>query len=572
MQTKIDNFAVSLLLIASAVWILFRLHLGVDFSDESWYVATNYRMLLGDRPYVDEIFLMQGFSLVTYPFFRLFGFAGSSEGIVLFGRYLYSALNLLAAVLLVRTLRKYLSWGAQALLVVGWLAFIPYGIPNVSYNTLGLVFVTMGFCALAGRCLYSAPLTTWYAYGLCMGLGLLSHPSNLLVCVVAGFSVLVLERQRKAVALGLYVLGGITVGIIALICYQIPVGALRDNYLLTVVMNKAFNNAPGMEKLFLVLGEAWRHGPWITMLILVAGWHPRLARYRNGICAVTVLLILPLTFWQSRARLGGMGPHGTTFFLGMLAPALVGYLRDRRGALVLVVGGWLPSAVAALATSITSYNGLRSSGVPSLLCASVTLTLVVAWWRQTSPEVQTGRRLHNAFGLVPLALFLALQIYGSARGGFYFEDPIQTLNTRLDSGPFRGLYTSQYKAGLIKEYERVIGEAARPGARIAFYPTFPAGYLMTRMAPLLPTTWGCMGLPANVCWNYVLQRSTENDVWVRVNRFYYFQDKVRENKEPEFFDEKMKHVLQLQTDLEVFTLGKKLDESQSNETEEAESL
>ena len=78
------------LLAATLVGVLLRFRLGVDFTDESWYLAIAQRFALGDKPYVDEIMLMQGASLFTWPFAKLFiAVRGNNDGIVLFFRALY---------------------------------------------------------------------------------------------------------------------------------------------------------------------------------------------------------------------------------------------------------------------------------------------------------------------------------------------------------------------------------------------------------------------------------------------------------------------------------------------------
>jgi hypothetical protein len=57
---------VSLVAIGIVYW---RLYCGIDFTDESFYVAVPYRLVLGARPFVDEISVtQQTAAIVAYPF------------------------------------------------------------------------------------------------------------------------------------------------------------------------------------------------------------------------------------------------------------------------------------------------------------------------------------------------------------------------------------------------------------------------------------------------------------------------------------------------------------------------
>ena len=52
------------LVVATVIW---RIHFGVDFTDESFYVAMALRFARGDRPFVDEVNLTQTASWLAHP-------------------------------------------------------------------------------------------------------------------------------------------------------------------------------------------------------------------------------------------------------------------------------------------------------------------------------------------------------------------------------------------------------------------------------------------------------------------------------------------------------------------------
>ena len=83
--------AVAVALVALALtWR--RLFLGIDLSDEGFYVAVPYRMALGARPFIDEMSMLQTAEFFVYPFVKLYVWlTGGADGIVLFTRHLYLA-------------------------------------------------------------------------------------------------------------------------------------------------------------------------------------------------------------------------------------------------------------------------------------------------------------------------------------------------------------------------------------------------------------------------------------------------------------------------------------------------
>jgi len=53
-------------LVIGATW--YRLFIGVDHTDESLYIATPYRLWLGDRPLIDEYSVVQFSGILLEPF------------------------------------------------------------------------------------------------------------------------------------------------------------------------------------------------------------------------------------------------------------------------------------------------------------------------------------------------------------------------------------------------------------------------------------------------------------------------------------------------------------------------
>src|SRR5687768_17503576 len=99
------------------------------------------RFANGARPFIDELFVNQTGSLLFSPFVFLFlKVSGSTEGLVLFCRFLYLALSLVVAFTAYLALSKRLSKDTARLLSVCVALVVPLQIPNLGYNSLGSLF------------------------------------------------------------------------------------------------------------------------------------------------------------------------------------------------------------------------------------------------------------------------------------------------------------------------------------------------------------------------------------------------------------------------------------------------
>ena len=136
--------AVAVALVALAItWR--RLFLGVDLSDEGFYVAVPYRMALGARPFVDEMSMLQTAGFFVYPFVKLYVWlTGGADGIVLFTRHLYLAWVALVALLAWLGLKTVVRWEHALVASFVCVTFVFVSTTNLSYNTLGAGLLAIG--------------------------------------------------------------------------------------------------------------------------------------------------------------------------------------------------------------------------------------------------------------------------------------------------------------------------------------------------------------------------------------------------------------------------------------------
>ena len=67
-----------------------RLFFGIDFTDESFYIAVPLRFVMGARPLIDETNVVQQTpGIILYPFVKVYVALFGLDGIVLFARHLH---------------------------------------------------------------------------------------------------------------------------------------------------------------------------------------------------------------------------------------------------------------------------------------------------------------------------------------------------------------------------------------------------------------------------------------------------------------------------------------------------
>ncbi len=93
METRYENKTIFLLLTVicfMGLLLCFRSQYGVDFTDESHYLALAKRFSQGDRPFREEWFPAQVIGILLLPFFNIYSrITGGTDGIILAARIVF---------------------------------------------------------------------------------------------------------------------------------------------------------------------------------------------------------------------------------------------------------------------------------------------------------------------------------------------------------------------------------------------------------------------------------------------------------------------------------------------------
>jgi len=136
------------MLLLTGIFLFYKCRYGFGNIDESFYLVTPFRLIQGDALFADEWHLSQMSGVLLMPFVSLYlRLMGNTEGIVLFMRYVYTAVQLLTAAFLYIKLRRY-NWLGAALAAISFALYAPFGIMALSYNSMGIIALVISLVTL----------------------------------------------------------------------------------------------------------------------------------------------------------------------------------------------------------------------------------------------------------------------------------------------------------------------------------------------------------------------------------------------------------------------------------------
>jgi hypothetical protein len=467
--------------VAGAVAVTYsRLFYGVDFTDESFYVAVPYRLVRGARPFVDETDVQElTAAILVYPFVRAYDAVAGVDGIVLFLRQLQFLFSLGVAAAVFASVR--LLVGARRALLIAAMAvlFVPFDIHSLSYDTLGSGLFTAG-CLLSFRSLTGSRRWSLAGGASCLGLAAFAYPPLLLAVAVVGVAGVLLvpsECRRRHCAAAALALGA-PLGALAVLVGLAGFHTVIADY---QHFSQSFGQGGGVGKLAAIAGHEWRQVPLrypllAALALLALCW--RRGRFPVVLPAsVLPLLLLPPRPTSYAASLEYVAS------LGWLALPLLTLVHRRPDARRLFACVWVPALLAGVTTAYSSTNGGTNFALGSLPAAIVCAVYLV-WICEGPPG--TGRALPSAAPLPLLAVAAVLAL--SEVVPVYRDGPISTLTTMVRHGPYAGLLTSASKRDFLFHLdERLAGLGA--ACRVAFLNDFPAGYLLTAARPDANSAW-----------------------------------------------------------------------------------
>ncbi len=468
--------AVAVALVALAVtWR--RLFLGVDLSDEGFYVAVPYRMALGARPFVDEMSMLQTAGFFVYPFVKLYVWlTGGADGIVLFTRHLYLAWVAFVALLAWLGLRTVVRWEHALAASFVCVTFVFVSTTNLSYNTLGAGLLAIGMALGARGATGRGGERRLMGAGIAQALAVLAYPTLVAALPVTAVCLALCTTGRRRRALRAWAIGaGATLAAEALLLAGLGVANVVRCLRWQIGGWRRLNGVGGLPKLWSLLSGVAHHIE-LYPLVVVAALVVYLA-YRRWPAARLALLVAPLALLPFGEQLVS-GADGFGVVYGLAAPFFYLFVPAERRAVAgrLLVWGYLPALAAGLISGYSSANGWLQMDVgllPAMILSGIFLALALA------PRSGDGPALRKALPSLTLACLAGILAVTLVYQYQFLPRavPYSQMTVTLHGGPYAGIRTTASRAAYLEQLSADLSRVAAPSDRLLVFYQTPAFYL-----------------------------------------------------------------------------------------------
>lgn len=473
----------------------FRLQFGVDFTDDAFYAAVPASYVAGNLPFEFENSTQQGAAVLMWPLSWLHArLVGSHLGIILFYRVVLLLLTLLSAGFIYRALRRHASASVAGVLCLLPIAFAPFEIKTLSYNSIGSLCWGTGVLILF---LGAGGLLELVVAGVIFGIGIIAYPSLVLpVLATVPLSAWMVRatserelslrdcaRRQLPFFVSLVVFGILTIIGFSFFGFEAVANVFLRSARLGI-------QSGGIEKLLSVF-EYWvvrikglllsPRGAVFFVFAIWGLWRFRKSRKKGGEVFYS-LLALSFVGCLKRSSLDSL------FNLSVISIAaliLVSFFIDDQSKRLRLMPFFFVSGLcvfASLMFALTSANGAMNSAL-GLLAVPIAALTGISWIIGFG---STGGLFEQLPGIVIASGLMFVQFQN-----VYRDDSIPNLTVRVRSGPFFGLRTSPFKADLLERFQEDLQKVSRNSENktLLVYDNFPAGYLMSPLRPMTAAVW-----------------------------------------------------------------------------------
>ncbi len=491
----------------AALAVYARLYFGIDFTDESYYVALPYAFSLGHRPLQDELAIHQFAGLMLVPAVKAcVAWAGSSDGIVLYMRHLYFGVALLCAYLVTTRFGRVVGRPRATVFAAVLLAWIPFCIPALSYNTIAEFGLLAGLLLVAFGASSRRPRIDLFCGTFALATAAIAYPPLALVAIASCAAGVWLFRRSNPGA-GLVwivtpVLCAAAVWLVAIVIVALRYDAVTNLPRMIELNALVGTQGGGVEKTAALLFEFKREAVFLLALAaILAAAALAFARIRNPrTLALVSVLAGPGVMAASWLYVPHTEPFTTTTFLisglGIAAVAAIRpggpAHRTGHGSPLAIIG--LASLFAGATILWSSANGLRNGALGLAPAALVGLGLLTRAYPR-KPREATDRLAEGysaqSFEAAALAFAASILVFEvlQLHAGVYRDNPIGELSVRIERGPYAGLHTTPARSRFIGELDLVLAGMRADNETVLFFDYFPAGYLFSDLRPSTAALW-----------------------------------------------------------------------------------
>jgi len=448
-------------LVLGFFFLLWKSKYGTGAHDEPFYLTMPHRILKGDGMFSEEWNFGQFSAFLMLPVMKLYLLIkGTTEEIVLGFRYIYIVFQVICTIVVYMNLRKKES---------GWIAawifclFCPYDIMALSYNTMGMAFMTIVGVMLSKEDKNNGK--SWFAVGILFAAAVLCNPFLAVLYFLYTLLVMGMRWKQKRLDHGnengeksregnvsLKAWAYITTGVLLLAAvFMITVlsGSTIQDLLknIPLLMQDPEHTSRSVFAVIKVyLFSFWKVYRWFlpvwAVLLFMACLCRKDSRKRRICFALAA-------FSSILCMLGFLPTIQNSYHFIMVPITACGaasYImtedKDRGSFWYLFVFGIAYSFMANYASN-QGMHAISMAMIPTVVAAVLFIGEFMAQEMRTEKKLQKNVIMVSAVLLFTVQI--GMQVYTKAVHAFW-EEPVWKLQTVIEEGPLKGTVTTSQKA------------------------------------------------------------------------------------------------------------------------------
>lgn len=472
-------------------FLVYRVYFGIDFTDEGWYVAEPYVVAKGAVPIANLWNQSPGFAVPLAVLFKTYLIINKgTEGIILFSRLLYVVWLLGIGVLYVVLIPRTREAGKfNPIIVLMVFSTVCYSLFDINYNTIGLVYLLLA-CLLVLNDTKSLKWKTiqCLAGGVIMARAFIATPA--LCLAVVALAVVLFVRDKKAL---LFYFSGMMIAAALYFGYVIISGwKMSDviNGMYYTLHDYAYFKLPYLQTVFESIEFLLRYlFPLFLYFATEAIFYYmfRVKENKNrpisrlsieSVSAIHILIFLVIGIVL------GDPDRWSWFGAPVLLIKCFLYYSDKielRKTIVVTSTVTLLYFVTYLFASWTSNYGFGEREFWLSIPTCMTVYSICVLIGADNPYIG---RIVLIIGLLCIA-FISIK---KAFSYVYRDDSMDQLNYRVESGIWKGLYTTEQRSKDVIALEEEIRRMTDNTKNVMFLDWVSFAYLMTDSELCAPST------------------------------------------------------------------------------------
>lgn len=460
-ERKIYNRMAVLVLGIVGIGLFVRSFYSFTWSDESYYLTVVHRFWLGERMIADEWFASQLNAPLLLPFYALYRWImGGNEGVYLFFRLLYLGISMMTAVYVYCCMKRRNSVMVSLSCALLYLLYSRANIGGMSYYNLTLTFMVAAVFMLYGQiCEKNAVGYKMYFTGILLALAVVNTPYLAIPYLIVTGYFLLRRKYRVLRKWVLFVLAGTgTAAFVYMgyVLYKVPVNELFFNIPYILSEPEIQKDSMLLVVPLILVRIAWRFKwtIWVTVLLML---YIAVKKKRGEVLTIRQiyvvtmvnLLIFIVNSYLSVNMIGCINIAGVLFLI-----PVIGIFKSRKMDKLTFMLFLTAGLSMILGFSFSSDTGLDAIAIGFVVLGMGALLLVF--------QTEEVRKLQLIRSI--LIIVMCVMIFQTAILRFfsvYRDAPINQLNTRIEDGPAKFLYTTEEHAGQYEELKAAIEKYVR---------------------------------------------------------------------------------------------------------------